>query len=631
MFDEVPIPSKSDLNLLNNLSIQGENIIEDLYTIFSYHRPKDYKIYVSNLKYNPLDKNKIFLDLITTIQKYDKFVKKQKALYKELGKDNKDFFKLYRGRKLFGKSVTADTCGEILNNILPKYEQRHVIFKDKFLKKNIFHKSGLLPYTLEENVNYFDEEIRKLGINNYKSIKYIKFIEKLYKEIQNTLERETVNTFTFIYENQAERLFQLRQERILKANMDKVRKKEIKFEKKEIKKLKKLIDIANVTYEKIMESIYNSKGRNKKSKSKSKSRSKSKKNKNNDTNNNIEENNKVEKNEKNIRILKLIKKGQSEEKESDSKFSSKYLNKQNRTLFSEHTNNTNNTTFFNRITTSTGYGDTKSSKTSNHFTFYNIRNDLLNKLNNIKLKKEKEKEKEKEQLIFKPLPINTKTFSRNKIQVSFFPKISKKTINEQDNNINIMTNPMLNSASNIFKLLKSSSSAPSILNPESKKEKNNIEQTQEKKVIKKIIKKKKFLKKKLKGESVALINERRKKVPIVYEQLKKLRNALNLKRKNTNLNQSSKTFELLSKIYTKKKILNINEQKMPKELYNTYYNMSVSIDNNKTSEVFKRYKKMLDDNIDQNLDRIKEQDDNLKTKYLDLIHALIKKKLVKEN
>ena len=255
MFDEVPIPSKSDLNLLNNLSIQGENIIEDLYTIFSYHRPKDYKIYVSNLKYNPLDKNKIFLDLITTIQKYDKFVKKQKALYKELGKDNKDFFKLYRGRKLFGKSVTADTCGEILNNILPKYEQRNVIFKDKFLKKNIFHKSGLLTYTLEENVNYFDEEIRKLGINNYKSIKYIKFIEKLYKEIQNTLERETVNTFTFIYENQAERLFQLRQERILKANMDKVRKKEIKYEKKEIKKLKKLIDIANVTYEKIMESI----------------------------------------------------------------------------------------------------------------------------------------------------------------------------------------------------------------------------------------------------------------------------------------------------------------------------------------------------------------------------------------
>ena len=440
-------------------------------------------------------------------------------------------------------------------------------------------------------MDYFDDEIRKLGIDNYKCIKYIKFIEKLYKEIQNTLERETVNTFTFVYENQAERLFQLRQERILKANMDRVRKKEIKFEKKEIKKLKKLIDIANKTYEKIS----------------------------------TEENNKKEKNDKNIRILKLIKKEKSEEKESDSKFSSKYLNKQNRTLLSEHTNNTNNTTFFNRLTTSTGYGDNKSNKTSNHFTFYNIRNDLLNRLNNIKIKKEKDKEKE--QLMFKPLPINTKTFSRNKFQVSFFPKISQKSINEQDNNINIMTNPLLNSTSNAFKLLKSSSSAPSILNLE----KNNIAQNQEKKAIKKIIKNKKFLKKKLKAESVALINERRKKVPIVYEQLKKLRNALNLKRKNLSLNQSSKTYELLSEIYTKKKILNVNEQKMPKELYNTYYNMSISIDNNKTSEVFKRYKKMLDENIEQNLDKIKEQDDNLKTKYLDLIHALIKKKLVKEN
>ena len=67
---------------------------------------------------------------------------------------------------------------------------------------------------------------------------------------------------------------------------------------------------------------------------------------------------------------------------------------------------------------------------------------------------------------------------------------------------------------------------------------------------------------------------------------------------------------------------------MPKELYNTYYKMSKSIDNNKTSEVFKRYKKMMDDNIDHNLDKIKEQDENLKTKYLDFIHALVNKKLL---
>ena len=194
MFEE-PIPSKEDLKLLNDLSSLGEKIIDDLYNIFSYHRPKDYKLYVENLKYNPLDKNKIFLDLITTIQKYDKLVKKEREIYKDIGKSNKDFFRLYRGRRFFGKSVTSKTVGEILNNLFPKYEKKHMFFKNKFLKKNIFHKSGLLPCTLAQNVNYFDDEIRKLGINNYKSFKYIKFIEKLYKEIQNTFERQTVNTF----------------------------------------------------------------------------------------------------------------------------------------------------------------------------------------------------------------------------------------------------------------------------------------------------------------------------------------------------------------------------------------------------------------------------------------------------
>ena len=618
MFEE-PIPSKEDLKLLNDLSSLGEKIIEDLYNIFSYHRPKDYKLYVENLKYNPLDKNKIFLDLITTIQKYDKLVKKEREIYKDIGKSNKDFFKLYRGRRFFGKSVTSKTVGEILNNLFPKYEKKHMFFKNKFLKKNIFHKSGLLPCTLAQNVNYFDDEIRKLGINNYKSFKYIKFIEKLYKEIQNTFERQTVNTFAFVYENQAERLFQLKQERILKANMDRVRRKEIRLEKKEIKKLQNLIDIANETYEKIMESINNRKVKNKKSKSKSK------KNKDNI----INKNNKTDTTEKNdIKMIKLIKQEKSEEKESDSKFSSKYLNKHNKTLFSELTNNTNNTSFFNnRMTTSTGYGDSKSSKTSSHFTFYNIRNDLLNRLNNIKAKKEKEKEKEKQQLMFKPLPINTKTFSRNKNQVSLFPIIHQKSINEQDNNINIQTNPLVNSTTSAFNVLKSSSSVPLILNLESKQEKNNISPTQDKKVIQ--IKKRNLLKNKLKGEKVLLENERRKKVPIVYEQLRKVRNKLTLKKKN--LNKSSKTYQLLSEIYSQKKIFNVNEKKMPKELYNTYYNMSISIDNNRTSEVFKKYKLMLDDNIEQNLDKIKEQDENLKTKYLDLIHALVNKKLVKEN
>ena len=254
---EGQIPSKEDLILLKNISTQDENMIEDLYKIFSYHRPKDYKIYVSNLKYNPLNKNKIYLDLITTIEKYNKLFTKQKDLFKDISQNNRLFYKLYKNNKYFGKSATSKKSGELLNNILPKYEQKHMIFNDKFLKKNIFHKSGLLPYTLKQNVDFFNEEIKQHGINSSNSLKYINFIEKLNTIIQNTLDRKTINNFMSIYENKEEKIFQLRQERILKANLEKAKRKEIKIEKKEIKKLKKLIDIANVTYEKIMESIYN--------------------------------------------------------------------------------------------------------------------------------------------------------------------------------------------------------------------------------------------------------------------------------------------------------------------------------------------------------------------------------------
>ena len=48
MFDE-PLPSKEDLDLLMKLDKQGDGIIEDLFTIFSYHRPKEYKLYVENI------------------------------------------------------------------------------------------------------------------------------------------------------------------------------------------------------------------------------------------------------------------------------------------------------------------------------------------------------------------------------------------------------------------------------------------------------------------------------------------------------------------------------------------------------------------------------------------------------
>ena len=197
MFDE-QLPSKEDLNLLSKISNQGSDMIEDLYSIFSYQRPKEYKIYVDHIEYNPLDKDKIILDLIFTIQKYNKLVSKQMAIYKLKGKKTKYFFDLYKGSKYFGKSVTSRTCGEILSNLMsnliPKYEEKHIRFKPEFLKKNIFNDSVLLDYKLNDDIDFFNSEVRKNGVNSYKSVKYIKFIEKLYKLIQRAFQRMTINS-----------------------------------------------------------------------------------------------------------------------------------------------------------------------------------------------------------------------------------------------------------------------------------------------------------------------------------------------------------------------------------------------------------------------------------------------------
>ena len=163
-------------------------------------------------------------------------------------------------------------------------------------------------------------------------------------------------------------------------------------------------------------------------------------------------------------------------------------------------------------------------------------------------------------------------------------------------------------------MLKSYSSAPLILNFDSNKEKN----------------KKKKSKKSIKGENIDITKEQRKKVPLVYEQLKKIKNVLYLKKMD--LAQSSKTYELLHKIYSKNKILNVNPKEVPKELYNYYYNMRNAIERKTTSNFdFKKYKKLLDVKTERNLQISQEQDDKLKTKYLDLVHTLIKKKLIDED
>ena len=616
MFEDEPLILKEDLELLMKLKKQGTDLVEDLFTVFSYHRPKEYKLYVENIQYNPMDKGKILLDLIFTIQRYNKLVEKEMEEYYERGKKSKYFSDLYKGAENFGKRGPSKSCSEIMNNILPKYEQRHLRFKKDFLKKNIFHDSGLLHYTLKQNIDFYDTEVRTNGVNSYKNFKYTIFIAKLYKQIQKAFKRQTLNNTVMIYENQKDRLNQLKQEKIMKKNMEKIRRKEIKLDKMEIEKLKKLNDIANETYLKIMESINNRKIKSKrkklfrKDKTKSKSKSKSKSpDKNKEINNSKEDKINLINEDNN-----LINTKSNFGKTIESKFITKYNDKYNRTVSVEGANNTN---FFNNgVTATTGFIDSKNNTSSNNFTFYNIHKDLINKLNILKKKNEKEKE------MIKPFPIKINVFSRNKTTREIFPSLPKKDIKDQNKKIKLTINPALNSTTNNFQMLKSSSSVPLILNYDSK-EKN---QTTERKVKKK---KKIFLKKE-KLSKLDLVMEQRRKVPIIYEKLKSIKNLLNKPKRD--IEHSSQAFKLFSELYGKKKILKIDEKKAPKELYNSYINMKTSIERkNRTGGIFKKYINFLNKDLEIKLEKSKEQDEKLKTKYYDLVQIIIKKKLENEN
>jgi len=627
MFDE-PLPSKKDIDLLIKLKNQGDNLVDHLFGLFSYHRPKDYKLYSETFEYNPLDKRKIILDLIFTIQKYNKLVKKELEIFQEKGKKTKYFTDLYKGSKNMGKSVTAKTCRELVSNLIPKYEDKHLRFENKFLEKNIFEESGLLPSTLGQDIKFFNKEIKNNGVNSYRTIKYIKFIEKLYRSVQKSLKTRAIISTLAIYQNQEEKLYQKKQESIYQKNLEKIRKKEIKLDKKEIAKLTRLNDIANETYQQIMESINRRvlPKKVKKSKSKSKSKSRNKNIEITNTNNEKEKTNKDNNNKLNQK---------SETKMIDSKFNTKYNEKYNRTLSLDRTNMR---TFFknNQVTTTTKFFDSNNNTMNNNFTLYNnTHKDLLNKLNNLKKRKEKEKEKEeKEKLKFKQLPIYTKTFSRNKSEGSIFPNISQKTVNVHQNHlINLQINPVLDRTSNLFKISnqKQIESSPLILKLDSDKELNPLESNKAIKEIryKKIKnKKKRIFKKREKKSKLQLLIEYQEKVPKIYEQLRKIKNLLNMSRKEMS---KSKAFELFCDLYGKKKVTNIDEKKAPKELYNSYINMKLALERrNNEGNMFKKYIGILDKSFKNKIEKSKEQDENLKIKYYDLVQVLIKKKLENE-
>ena len=147
--------------------------------------------------------------------------------------------------------------------------------------------------------------------------------------------------------------------------------------------------------------------------------------------------------------------------------------------------------------------------------------------------------------------------------------------------------------------------------------------------IRKVVKNKtnlKIKKKEKKMDKIELYYIRKQKIPAIYEELKSYKNILSIARKNNS--QSMRIEQLFSELYDKKRIRNINGQKAPKELYNSYYNMKESIERCHAPEtIYRKYKNNMGDSLKKKIGKSNDQDEELKSKYFDFMQMIIKKKI----
>ena len=662
-------PTHEDLQLLANIDEKGRYLLEDLYKIFSFRKPKEYKLYVNRPNFTPKGDEKDIMDLIIVIQKYNEILAKKMAQYKEKKRENKDFSKLYEGMKYFNSELCgkeANSSFNLLGNLLSKYEARHMKFETKFLKRNIFNKSGLLPYKRKECFDFFESEVQKNGPNSPKSLKTIRFIEKVYELAEKLSKRLTINNARMKMETQRLLNQHKKTEYLSRLNHYILQKKEINNDLEEIKNIKELISIANMKYENILKdlSISKSKSKNKKvklknknkckDKSKSKSKSKEKKSKEKDysINSIINEENKDNLQDQKPIEVKLnatmynTKFSRNNEKEHSNKFFKlkkiRSLDKYNRTLSLEAFKGLN--LLNNRATASTGFIDfNKTLNLTKHKTFYNPNQNIVNNLNNINIQTN----------IIKKLNDPTKILKKNHNNSSdnFFSNINdnhinlidktnmnktstnllfhynkiSNTINKDTIKLNLQSNSLKN---NKFLLPKMN---PSDLLEKGKENKNEEEEIPKiNKVKRKTNIKRKNNSQNKKLDKSELFFIRKQKIPAIYEELRSYKNLLNIAKKKNN--QSNRIEQLFLELYDKKKIKNINGKRAPKELYNSYFNMSLSIERCHAPEtIFKKYKSSMDDSLRKKIGKSHEQDDELKNKYFDFMQMIIKKKIEDEN
>ena len=647
-------PSKKDLELISKVGDKGKYLIEDLNKIFSFKKPREYKLYIEKLNYIPTDDEKVIIDLILIIQKYNEALADKMANYKNKNEENKYFSLLYKGMKVFNSEFCGKEANSVTNlygNLITQYKKKHISFDTKFLSRNIFNKCGLLPYTKKQTLSFFDSEIQSNGPNSYKSIKAIKFIEKLYEQIEKMLQRVsfTSNKNGEKVKSQKSIKREKKMELMDKINKCKLQIKEINNDKVEIKKIKELIDIANIHYYKILKELNIKYSKNKKKKVKIKNKekininnqenSKNEENKNNNNNTgtyeHLELTSKFEnENKKNyININEMI---DNEKKKTFYKKNMNVLDKYNRTSSVERFNGLN--LFGVKTTSSTGFIDFSKNISKNN-TFYNSNKIILNNLNNFNLTNRSTK-------VLLP-PTNPKRIFRNisnlnnrkniininsmnKTTKNIF-QINKVNFKNTENNTNIKTNIQFNNTIN-NNFLSPNNSSPNIFDKKDEKDETKNDKLsipkRSKKRKKTNIRKNNLSPKKNKLELYLM---RKKKIPDIYEELKNYKNLLSISKKNKNNSQRMRVEHLFSQLYDKNKIQNLNKQTAPIELYNSYYNMKESIEKCHGPDIiYRKFKNNMHESLRHKIGRSIDQDDELKNKYYDFMQMIIKKKIEDE-
>ena len=671
-------PTHEDLQLLANIDEKGRYLLEDLYKIFSFRKPKEYKLYVNRPNFHPKGEEKDIMDLIILVQKYNEVLAKKMAQYKEKKKENKDFSIFYEGMKYFNSELCgkeANSSFNLLGNLLSKYEAKHMKFEPKFFKRNIFTQSGLLPYKKKECLDFFDSEVQKNGPNNSKALKSIRFIEKVYEIAEKLSKRLTITNARMKLETQRLLNKHKKTEYLSRLNHYLLQKKEINNDLEDIKNIKELINIANNEYEKILKDLSISKSRSRKkkatlknknknkNKSKSKSRSREKKSIEKDSNINEE---KIEPlNKQNTIIIKpnstmynanVSNFSRNKEKDNTNKFFKlkkiRSLDRYNKTLSLEAFKGLNLLNI--RATASTGFNDfTKTLNLSKHKTFYNPNKNIMNNLSNINIQNNLLNKKNFPTTIFKNIsrnnsnnnffsnkndnPINlidninmNRTMNKTTSNIFQYNKFSNSKLNKDIIKLNLQSNSTKNN-----KLLLPKMSSPNVLEKEKEKEKENKKEEEaipKRNNVKRRtnLKRKNYTQNKEKLDKAELFYIRKQKIPAIYEELKSYKNLLSVAKKKNS--QSIRIEQLFSELYDRKKIKNINGRKAPKELYNSYYNMSLSIERCHAPEtIYRKYKSNMGDSLRKKIGKSQDQDDELKNKYFDFMQMIIKKKIEDEN